>query len=102
MLFCLIGLIITTVSDFVDNNREIVYTLVQNFGSENVIVENRVILYPYETQNNIPKSYEVTYKARIERMCNYHFETISLANKKYIIYKMRHYIVNKKTLKTSA
>jgi len=86
---------ILAIADYVDDGR-VKSILSARFGEENIQVQERLILYPYEPTRPIPPAYEITARKSIERICDYHFENIYLGGKRFLMFKMRHYLANRK------
>jgi len=87
------GWAILAVADFVDQESGSILrdALNTSFGIKNVIVEDRLILYPCETVNGTSLAYEVQYRAQLELHTGYQFEKCSLGAKDFIAFHMRHY-----------
>ncbi len=81
------------IADYVDSG-EILKTLVTHFGS-NVRLEERIILYPYQTPKWSSLAYEILHRDDLERICKYRFATCLLGNREFIAFKMRHYCAQK-------
>ncbi len=89
------GWSVLALADYVDNGK-ILAGLQQRFGAGNVDRRERVILYPFIPERvNVPAAYEIRYQANIERACNYRFETCVIGGRRYLAFKMRHYLARR-------
>jgi methylase of polypeptide subunit release factors len=90
------GWSVLALADYVDNGK-IKQILGNRFGASNVVRRERVILYPFKPeQPDVPAAYEVRYRSAIEQACRYRFETCVVGKKRYLAFKMRHYLAQRK------
>jgi methylase of polypeptide subunit release factors len=85
---------ILTAADYFDNGlcKEILET---KFGKENVVQEDRVILYPCHPEPPIHPANEIENQFDIERNFHYNFEKCFLGDEEFLVFKMRHYMANR-------
>lgn len=90
------GWAVIVVPDYVDDGH--LQTILEDHF-EKVVVHNRFILYPFETPPNMPTAFEIQHQETIEKNCNYNFETTYLGDRKYLSFRMRHYLAQQKKSK---
>lgn len=90
------GWSVLALADYVDNGK-IKQILNARFEASNVRCQERVILYPFKPeQPDVPAAYEIRYRSQIEKACRYRFETCVLGKQRYLAFKMRHYLAQRK------
>ncbi len=83
-----------TAADYFDNGK-CKETLQTKFGKDNVIQEDRVILYPCHPKPPIHQAYEFKNRLQIKKDFNYEFEKCFLGGEEFLAFKMRHYLAHR-------